>query len=117
MIANTLPISKEILQNRAFFRIKKRKIPLEDIVLLEADINYTHVHLINGGRIIVTQTLKNFETLLCDQQFIRVHKGYIINRQHVSTYDLRKKCVFLTNNLMACVSRRKRAEFVGRLIR
>ena len=38
-------------------------------------------------KIVVTKILKDFEDILSDQQFIRVHKSHIINLQYVIEYS------------------------------
>ncbi len=58
----------------------------ESIVYLKGDINYTHIHLIQGHKITSSKTLKEFEPLLNSKQFFRIHKAYIINLSYVSKY-------------------------------
>jgi two-component system, LytTR family, response regulator len=58
----------------------------DNIVYLQGDINYTHIHLIQGNKITSSKTLKDFEQLLPSKQFFRIHKANIINLSYVSKY-------------------------------
>ncbi len=59
----------------------------DNIVYLQGDINYTHIHLIQGNKITSSKTLKDFEqNFLPAKQFFRVHKANIINLSYVSKY-------------------------------
>lgn len=56
-----------------------RFVPLADIVAIEADENYTAVHLAGGNHLMVRRTLKSWEEALPPAQFVRVHRATIIN--------------------------------------
>lgn len=58
----------------------------DNIVYLQGDINYTHIHLIQGSKITSSKTLKDFEQMLSPRQFFRIHKANIINLSYVSKY-------------------------------
>lgn len=58
----------------------------DNIVYLQGDINYTHIHLIQGHKITSSKTLKDFEQMLSGKQFFRIHKANIINLSYVSKY-------------------------------
>lgn len=51
---------------------------LSEIVYLKADNNTTDFHLVSGTRVVGFKSLKIYENLLPDN-FMRVHKSYIIN--------------------------------------
>src|SRR6266487_6087271 len=48
-------------------------VPLKEIIRCEAGINYTNFFLTTKQKIIVAKTLKEFEELLDDYDFVRVH--------------------------------------------
>jgi two-component system LytT family response regulator len=88
-------------------------VQLEDIVYLEAESNYTSVHLVDKARIFVAKTLKEFEELLPGAHFFRIHHSYIINKNHMRKYlkgDGGQ--VVMSNGVMLDVSRRKKEEFM-----
>ena len=49
---------------------------------------YSEVMCINGTKNLVSRNLKNFEDILCvDERFARVHRSYIVNLEHVVSYN------------------------------
>jgi two-component system LytT family response regulator len=54
-------------------------IEVDDIVSLQADSNYTIIHKKDMQKLVITKTLKEFEELLDQTQFARIHKSYIVN--------------------------------------
>lgn len=54
-------------------------IEINDIIYCKSDSNYTSFYLINGGKIMVSKTMKEAEQVLEKFMFIRVHQSYIIN--------------------------------------
>jgi len=88
----------------------------DSIVYLQGDINYTHIHLIQGNKITSSKTLKDFEQILPVKQFFRVHKANIINLSYVSKYlkgDGGE--VIMVDGSALEVSRHKKAELLALL--
>ncbi|WP_435354001.1 LytR/AlgR family response regulator transcription factor [Emticicia sp. SJ17W-69] len=86
-------------------------IPVEKIIRLEGDCNYTVVHTQNN-QYVSSRTLKHFEDILDDNIFVRVHKSHIVNMLHIK--DLQPACFeikFEKGNPIE-VSRRKLKEVV-----
>ena len=54
-----------------------------DIVYCEADSNYTKIILVNKQRVVSTRTLKEYEEMLGDSGFIRIHHSWLINKAYV----------------------------------
>lgn len=63
------------------------KIPLKNIVRLQGECNYTYVYTENR-EYIAARTLKNFEKLLGEDTFLRVHKSHIVNMMFVQGVDI-----------------------------
>ena len=90
--------------------------PLNDIIYCEAEINYTHFFLTSKNKILGTKTLKEYEEMLDDYDFIRVHKSHLINLHHVKNYTRGEGgTVTMSNGAVVEVSRRKKEEFLKRL--
>ena len=86
----------------------------DNIVYLQGDINYTHIHLIQGNKITSSKTLKDFEQLLPVKQFFRIHKAHIINLSYVTKYlkgDGGE--VIMSEGSSLEVSRNKKAELLA----
>lgn len=57
-----------------------------DIVYCSSDGNYTHVFLNDGREYLLSKTIKVVEGLLDGGQFIRIHKKYMVNSNHIKEY-------------------------------
>ena len=89
---------------------------LNEIVYCQAEINYTHFFLVTKNKILGTKTLKEYEELLNEYDFIRVHKSNLINLHHVKNYSRGEGgTVTMSNGDVVEVSRRKKEEFLSRL--
>jgi DNA-binding LytR/AlgR family response regulator len=62
------------------------KIKFSDILFLEADGNYTTIHLADS-KYMLRSTLKSAESQLPPERFFRIHKSYIINLQQITKID------------------------------
>ncbi|MVM40025.1 hypothetical protein GO730_24395 [Spirosoma sp. HMF3257] len=62
---------------------KLNRFVLDDILYAEAYGTYIKVHTLNGT-ITINQRLKSLENELPNDRFVRIHKSFIINVQHLS---------------------------------
>ncbi|NBB30811.1 LytTR family DNA-binding domain-containing protein [Cellulophaga sp. BC115SP] len=97
------------------FRFQKIKIPIQQIVMLQADCNYTYIYLKNGEKFLFARTIKFFEYMLKDYRFERIHKTYMINCAHIRNYDAKSQNLILSNNLKATISRRRKCQLRGQI--
>ncbi len=58
----------------------------QQIVYAKADGNYTTILLHNKEKILISKTLKDFEGILNDTNFARIHNSYLVNLDHVKKY-------------------------------
>jgi two-component system LytT family response regulator len=82
-VSQKIPIKKIAVPQLGSIRF----IALEEIVSLQADSNYTIIHLKDMQKLVISKTLKDFEDLLDDQQFARIHKSYIVNLNYIREYS------------------------------
>lgn len=75
-----------------------RYIDSNDILYFEADNNSTDIHLNNGEMITAFKTLKHFETVLPQIQFLRIHNSYIINVDQVSRIHTGNTVCYIKNS-------------------
>ena len=61
-------------------------IEINDIVFAEASSNYTKLVLLNKQQHIISKTLKDVQDVLEQQHFLRIHRQYIINLNHVKQF-------------------------------
>lgn len=82
-------------------------LPLQDIFYLEAADDYVKIHTADKYYL-KHQTMSNFEQQLPSRQFVRIHRSYLVNIQHIHKVDLYEKeqyCVILRNDTRLQVSR------------
>ena len=87
---------------------------IEDIIRCEADGNYTMVFLKNGTKQLASKTLKEFEYILNQNNFWRIHKSHLINLKHLKKYvkgDGGGNVVMIDNSEIE-VSRRNKDAFL-----
>ena len=91
-------------------------LKLEDIVVCEAEKNYTIIHLQNKKPIIVSRPLLEYEKILEEAGFLRVHRTFLINMQHVGEYHRGEGgVVIMSNGTEVEVSRRKKEIFLSKI--
>lgn len=78
--------------------IEIRFVVLSDIIYCKADGNYTEFYLVDNSRIISSKPIKYFDELLCDHNYFRVHKSYLINLSHVVAYKRQNGGQLLMSN-------------------
>ena len=57
-----------------------------DIIRCAANDNFTEFYFSNGKKMMICRTLKFYEDLLKDHDFLRVHKSHLVNKQHIKRY-------------------------------
>lgn len=91
-------------------------VSANDIVKCVADESYTHITLTNGTKLTVSRILKEFEDLLSEFNFFRVHNSSLINLAHVKKYVKGDGgYVIMSDDETVEVSRRKKNELLSRL--
>ncbi|HEY0177836.1 MAG TPA: LytTR family DNA-binding domain-containing protein [Pedobacter sp.] len=91
-------------------------IDINEIIRIEADSNYSVFHLDNGDKITVSKVLKEYEELLPEDQFVRIHKSSIVNLNYLKEYNSRNGLeVVLKNGEKIAVSRRRASIFVEKV--
>lgn len=91
-------------------------IYLQDIIRLDANANYTTFHLKNRQKLVVSKTIKEYEEMLEDVYFFRVHNSHIINMRYVKNYIKGEGgIVKMEDGSEIDVSRRRKDEFLKAL--
>ena len=84
---------KEYLSVKADY--KTQLVKISDIVYLESAGEYVRLHIEGSSTITTLFRLKNMETSLPQDNFLRVHRSYIVNLRRISSYT--KGRIFLVN--------------------
>lgn len=88
-------------------------VKLEEVVYCQAQRSYTQFHLFSNKSITVSKPLLEYDKLLTDTTFCRVHKSFFINLLHVKEYIRGEGgTVIMSNGLELDVSRRKKEQFL-----
>ena len=122
---NTQQNLKFLIQNLKNPRDKANKIPLpilnglqfvtiSSIIYCEADEDYTYVYMNDGSKITVSKSIKEFEDLLLEYDFFRIHHSFLINRHYIKRYIKGEGGTILTEQgVELSVSRRRKTEFLA----
>ncbi|TLV02575.1 LytR/AlgR family response regulator transcription factor [Dyadobacter luticola] len=81
---------------------------LDEILRLEADKNYTAIHLVGKRPFLSSKTLKHFDDMLSEFNFLRTHKSHLINPRHIKHISHNNQVILLTDGTEIEVSRRKK---------
>lgn len=86
---------------------------ISDIVRCEANGSYTNFYFKNKQKLITSKTLNNFEKLLSDLAFSRIHSKHLVNLRYVKKYvSGRGGYVVLEDGSKVDVSERKKRDFI-----
>ena len=91
-------------------------IGIDEIIHIEAASNYSVFHLDKRETITVSRVLKEYEELLPDDQFVRIHKSSIINLSYLKEFNFKNGLeVLLKNGVKIAVSRRRASDFIEKV--
>ena len=88
------PRDKEYISVKADYKVALVRIA--EIIYLESEGEYVRMHLADGSTITTLFRLKNMETALPAESFMRVHRSYIVNLRAIKAYV--KGRIFLSDN-------------------
>ena len=91
-------------------------ISIKDIIRCEADGSYTNFYLVGGKKLMVSASLKHYEDLLPENDFIRIHHHHLINVNHVVRFlKVDGGYAIMSDNTQLEISRRKKDAFLEKL--
>lgn len=86
-------------------------INTDDIIFCEANRNYTTFYLVSKLIVVASKTLKEYEKLLPEKTFIRVHQKYLVNFNYVVKYIRgRGGFIIMSNGIQVPISQGKKAQ-------
>jgi two-component system LytT family response regulator len=93
-------------------------INLKEVVRLEAKSSYTQILMDNGDIVTATRTIKEYEDILPESLFCRIHNSHIINLFKIEKYHKgRGGYVILEDGSEIEVAIRRKEEFLRRLLK
>ena len=90
---------------------KTHIVKISNIIYVESAGEYVRLHMNDGTKLVTLFRLKNMESALQSSQFMRVHRSYIINLNHISGYT--KGRVFLSNEDYVPIGENYKEQFVN----
>lgn len=87
-------------------------VDINDIIRFESDGGYSKVYLLDGKRIMVSRTMKEFEDMLLDANFLRVHNSHLINMNHLYCFEKTEGHVVMKDDSIVPVSNRKKEQLL-----
>jgi len=84
-------------------------VNIKDVVRLESNINYTRFFFKDETKLLVTKTLKEFDKLLSDHNFIRIHQSHLINAEFIKEFLKQNGEIILKDGTKIPVSTRKKS--------
>lgn len=121
-LANQFQVLFESLDNRMLTKIAiptsdgMSYLEIADIIHIDAEGRYSRLSLHNQKAILVSRNLGEFDDLLSDNSFCRIHHSHLINLAHVVQYSRRDGGrVCLSNGSTLPLSRSRKEDFLQQI--
>lgn len=89
-----------------------RVIDVRTVMYLEAEGNYTRIYLTDESRILATRNIGEFEKIIEDDSFFRIHKSLLLNVNFLNGFSSYEGFfAVLKNGTRLSISRRKFMDF------
>lgn len=89
-------------------------IELNEIVYAEASNNYSKIILTDKKIFTVSKTLKDVQDVLEESHFLRVHRQFIINLNHVKQYNRNESILIMDNSVHIPIARNQKEKLIER---
>lgn len=83
LMSNLEKLKKIVLKTSESIHI----VNVKDIIRCEADVNYTRFHLSDKKSLLVSRPLKEYDSLLEHNGFLRSHQSHLVNLEHIIRFD------------------------------
>ena len=117
-LSNNVDITRHLLATRICIPTQKgfTVVRLDEIVYCEAQRSYTQIHLLNNKSMTASKPLFDYDRILTDTTFLRIHKSFLINLLHVKEYSRGEGgTVIMSNGMEIEVSRRRKELFLAKV--
>lgn len=93
-------------------------LDISDIIRCESDDNYTKFFIKNRKPILISKTLKEYEELLTEHDFVRIHQSHLINLDYVKSYVKKENgFVLMADDTQLPISQRKKEQLQQIILR
>jgi two-component system, LytTR family, response regulator len=88
-------------------------VDIDNIIRCESDQNYTKIYFKDRDMVLVSKTLKEFDLMLSERGFYRVHQSHLINLSFIDYYEKGLGgTLILKNRIRIPVSSRRKEKFL-----
>ena len=87
-------------------------VTVDEIIRCESQRNYTLFYLSNHKQILVTKTLKEFDEMLEEHGFLRVHHSHLVNLKYLKEYIKTESYAVMSDDSHVPVSVRKKDQLL-----
>lgn len=95
---------------------KIQVVKIKEIHRCESDQSYCHFYISGGGKFTISKPLKEYDELLKEFDFFRVHKSHLVNLAHVKRFERSEGgYVIMADESKVPVSFRKRDDLIHTL--
>lgn len=94
---------------------KIQLVKIEDIIRCQSEDNYTFFYMEGGKKIVVSKTLKEYDELLQEHKFIRVHHSHLVNARKIMELQKNDDILVLSDQSQVPVSSRKKQDVIKAL--
>lgn len=93
-------------------------VRINNIIRCESESNYTRFYFTHRKPILVTKVLKEYDAILSNQNFFRVHKSHLVNLNYIKKYvDGEGGYLIMEDDSAVNVSRRRKKLLMDMLLR
>lgn len=81
------PASSILITNHLFIRVSDgfKRVAISNITHLQASRSYCEIHLSNAEIVLVSISMSETHSHIISKDFIRIHRGYVINLHYVES--------------------------------
>ncbi|MBK9150777.1 MAG: LytTR family transcriptional regulator DNA-binding domain-containing protein [Saprospiraceae bacterium] len=72
-----------------------RFVKVRDIAMIEAESNYSVIHLTNGEHIFTARTMKHWSEKINSPYLLRVHKSFLVNYRNILSLEQKSRTILL----------------------
>lgn len=83
-LSEALPEDPEYLSIKADY--KSTLVRIAEIRYIESEGEYVRLHLVDGSSMMTLFRLKNMESSLPSESFMRIHRSFIVNLKYITSY-------------------------------
>ena len=88
-------------------------VKISEIIRCEADSSYTHFFINDGTQIVISNNLKEYDELLSQYHFFRIHHSHLVNLNKVVKFHKNKEAyVLMSDGSEVPVSSRKKERLI-----